>query len=129
IRRPCSRLLHMGREGTGLLGPLEGEVMEALWASPEPLSVRTVLDHLNEFRRPPLAYTTVMTVMARLAEKDVLRRVKAGRGYLYEPAVADEAGLAVRDVIRDFGDSALAHFVDEARSDPRLLKRPERLMR
>src|SRR5438270_2213520 len=94
-------------EARGLLGPLEGEVMEALWASPEPLSVRAVLECLNQDRRPPLAYTTVMTVMARLAEKDVLRRVKAGRGYLYEPAVADEAGLAVRDVIRDFGDSAL----------------------
>jgi predicted transcriptional regulator len=119
----------MAREGTGLLGPLEGEVMEALWAAPEPLSVRTVLDRLNEGRRPPLAYTTVMTVMARLAEKDALRRVRAGRGYLYEPAVADEAGLAVRDVIRDFGDSALAHFVEEARADPRLLKRLERLMR
>jgi len=116
-------------EGRGLLGPLEGEVMEALWATSEPLSVRAVLDHLNEDRRPPLVYTTVMTVMARLAEKEVLHRVKAGRGYLYEPAVADEAGLAVRDVIRDFGDSALAHFVDEARSDPRHLKRLERLMR
>jgi predicted transcriptional regulator len=116
-------------EGRGLLGPLESEVMQALWAASEPLSVRTVLERLNQSRRPPLAYTTVMTVMTRLAEKDVLRRVKAGRGYLYEPAVADEAGLAVRDVIRDFGDSALAHFVDEARSDPRLLKRLERLMR
>jgi predicted transcriptional regulator len=103
--------------------------MEALWAAPKPLRVRSVLEILNHGRRPPLAYTTVMTVMARLAEKDVLRRVKEGRGYVYEPAVADEAGLAVRDVIRDFGDSALAHFVDEARSDPRLLKRLERLMR
>src|SRR3954470_5305305 len=116
-------------EGRGLLGPLEGEVMEALWASPEPLSVRAVLERLNQDRRPPLAYTTVMTVMARLAEKDVLRRVKVGRGYLYKPAVADEAGLAVRDVIRDFGDSALAHFVDEPRAAPRLLKRLKRLMR
>src|SRR2546421_12827692 len=100
----------MAREGTGLLGPLEGEVMEALWAAPEPLSVRTVLDRLNEGRRPPLAYTTVMTVMARLAEKDALRRVKAGRGYLYEPAVADEAGLARRGGGRGFGGSARGPF-------------------
>src|SRR5205823_1990329 len=117
------------REGTGLLGPLESEVMEVLWTAQEPLSVRTVLHRLNQGRRPALAYTTVMTVMARLAEKDVLRRAKDGRGYVYEAAVTDEAGIAVRDVIRDFGDSALAHFVEEARSDPRLLKRLERLMR
>ena len=70
-----------------------------------------------------------MTVMARLAEKDILRRKKDGRGYLYETAVGDEAGIAVRDVIRDFGDSAVASFVEQARSDPKLLKRLERLMR
>jgi predicted transcriptional regulator len=117
------------REGAGLLGPLESDVMKLVWRARGPLSVRAVLDGLNEGRTPPLAYTTVMTVMTRLAEKDVLRRVKDGRGYLYEPAVSDEAGIAVRDVLRDFGDTALAHFVEEARADPRLMKRLERLMR
>ena len=119
----------MAREGSGHLGPLETEVMQVLWGMKKPLSVRVVLERLNEGRRPALAYTTVMTVMGRLAEKDVLRRTKDGRGYVYEAAVTDEAGLAVRDVIRDFGDSAVAHFVEEARADPRLLKRLERLMR
>ena len=103
--------------------------MEVMWAAGAPLSVRAVLDELNGRRRQPLAYTTVMTVMARLAEKDVLRRTKDGRGYVYEPAVGDVAGIAVRDVIRDFGESALASFVEQARSDPKLLKRLERLMR
>ncbi|TMK88860.1 MAG: BlaI/MecI/CopY family transcriptional regulator [Actinobacteria bacterium] len=116
-------------EGGGLLGPLEGEVMDVMWSAGVPLSVRTVLVELNRGRSQPLAYTTVMTVMSRLAEKDVLRRTKDGRGYVYEAAVTDEAGLAVRDVIRDFGDSALARFVEEARADPRLLKRLQRLMR
>jgi predicted transcriptional regulator len=119
----------MTKGGARLLGPLESEIMAVLWGADEPVSVRVVLDRLNKRRRPQLAYTTVMTVMGRLAEKDVLRRVKQGRGYVYEAAVADEAGLAVRDVIRGFGESALAHFVDEARADPRLLKRLERLMR
>lgn len=118
----------MARE-SGHLGPLEAEVMAVLWEASQPLSVRVVLDRLNTGRKPQLAYTTVMTVMGRLAEKEVLRLVKDGRGYVYEAAVTDEAGLAVRDVMRDFGESALAHFVDEARADPRLLKRLERLMR
>jgi len=116
-------------EGGGLLGPLEGEVMDVMWSAGASLSVRAVLVELNRGRSQPLAYTTVMTVMSRLAEKDVLRRTKDGRGYVYEAAVTDEAGLAVRDVIRDFGDSALARFVEEARADPRLLKRLQRLMR
>ncbi|HEX9546225.1 MAG TPA: BlaI/MecI/CopY family transcriptional regulator [Acidimicrobiales bacterium] len=115
-------------DGAGQLGPLEAEVMEAVWSAGEPRSVRAVLDALNRGRRQPLAYTTVMTVMARLAEKEILRRKMDGRGYLYEAAVSDVAGIAVRDVIRDFGESAVASFVEQARSDPRLLKRLERLM-
>lgn len=103
--------------------------MDALWAASGPLSVREVLEHLNRSRRPPLAYTTVMTVMARLAEKEVLVRVKDGRGYRYEAAVADAAAIAARDLIRDFGEGAVASFVDQARRDPKLLARLERLMR
>jgi predicted transcriptional regulator len=115
-------------EGTGVLGPLETEVMDVMWSVREPLSVRAVLERLNGNRRPPLAYTTVMTVMARLADKEILVRHKDGRGYLYEAAVADTAGIAVRDVIRDFGESAIASFVEQARSDPKLAKRLQRLM-
>jgi len=102
--------------------------MGVMWSTGEPRSVRTVLDALNRGRRQPLAYTTVMTVMARLAEKEILRRKMDGRGYLYEATVSNVAGIAVRDVIRDFGESAVASFVEQARSDPRLLKRLERLM-
>lgn len=103
--------------------------MKTLWAAPAPLSVREVLDQLNRSRRPPLAYTTVMTVMARLAEKEVLTRVKDGRGYRYEAAVADAAGIAARDLIRDFGEGAVASFVEQASRDPKLLARLERIMR
>lgn len=112
-----------------VLGSLEAEVMRVAWAAREPLSVRAVLARLNEGRRPALAYTTVMTVMARLAEKEILRRTLNGRGYVYEAAVPDAAAIAVRNVVRDFGDAAVAGFVDEARSDPKLRARLERLLR
>lgn len=110
------------------LGTLEAEVMRRLWASPSPLSVRTVLGELNEHRSQPLAYTTVMTVMARLAEKGLLRRERDGRGYLYEPAVSDVAELAVRRVVREYGDAAVARFVAEARAEPALLRRLKALL-
>ena len=112
-----------------VLGPLEAEVMRVAWAADEPLSVRSVLDRLNESRVPALAYTTVMTVMSRLAEKEILRRTMNGRGYLYEAAVADAAAIAVRNLVRDFGDAAIAGFVDEARSDAKLRARLQRLLR
>jgi len=111
-----------------LLGPLEAEIVRAAWTAGEPVSVRHLVDRLNQRRSPRLAYTTVMTVMNRLAEKGILRRRKQGRGYLYEPVAADPAGLAVRGVVRDFGEAAIAHLVDEAKSDPKVLKRLQRLL-
>jgi predicted transcriptional regulator len=112
-----------------VLGPLEAEVMGVMWAADDRLSVRSVLERLNEGRVAPLAYTTVMTVMARLAEKEVLRRERDRRGFVYEAAVPDAATIAVRKVVREFGDAAVAGLLDEARADPDLRRRLQRLMR
>jgi predicted transcriptional regulator len=115
-------------EGKPILGPLEAELMELVWKSEHPVTVREVSKQLNKGRQPELAYTTVMTVMARLAEKGVLDRRREGRGFVYEAAVADSAAIAVRNVVRDFGDAAMAHFVEEARADPKALARLRRLL-
>jgi predicted transcriptional regulator len=112
-----------------VLGPLEAEVMRVVWSRKAPRSVRDVLERLNNERPKPLAYTTVMSVMARLADKGILRRELDGRGYVYEAAVFDAAGIAVHSVMRDFGEAAVAQFVDEARADPKLRQRLERLLR
>jgi predicted transcriptional regulator len=109
-------------------GPLESQVMDAVWRAGRPVSVREVIDDLNGRRSEPLAYTTVMTVMSRLAEKDALSRRKAGRGYVYEANAPDAAGIAVKDVLRAYGDVAVAHFVDEARADPSFRRRLQRLL-
>lgn len=109
-------------------GPLESEVMEVVWRADRPVAVREVIDALNGSRAEPLAYTTVMTVMSRLAEKDALSRRKVGRVYVYEANAPDAAGIAVKDVLRAYGDVAVAHFVDEARADPSLRRRLQRLL-
>ena len=54
-------------------------------------TVHDVLTGLAADRRP--AYTTVMTVMSRLAEKRVLTREKVGRAYVYGP-VNDQPEVA-----------------------------------
>ncbi len=102
--------------------------MDAVWAAGDPVSVREVLDALNERRGEPLAYTTVMTVMNRLTAKGVLNRHGERRSYVYEATATDAAGIAVRGVIRDYGDAAVAHFVDEARADPGVLRRLRALL-
>jgi predicted transcriptional regulator len=109
-------------------GPLEAEVMDAIWSHSEPVAVRRVVDELNAERSGDLAYTTVMTVMGRLAEKGVLTRSKVGRGYLYKASAPDAAGLAVKGVLRTYGDAAVAHFVNEAEADPAVLKKLRRML-
>ena len=115
---------HIGKD----FGPLESHVMDAVWRATRPVTVREVVDDLNGSRSEALAYTTVMTVMSRLADKNVLSRSRVGRGYLYEANAPDAAGIAVKDVLRAYGDVAVAHFVDEVRADPSLLRRLQRLL-
>ncbi len=120
----------MAESGSGgsALGPLEAEVMAVLWQADGPVSVREVAERLNARRAAALAYTTVMTVLSRLAGKGILIREQQGRGFVYTPAVADTAEIAVRGVLAEFGDAALARFVERVELDPRLRARLRKLM-
>lgn len=111
------------------LGPLEAEVMDLLWRADGPLPVREAAAALNARRSEPLAYTTVMTVMSRLTGKGLLHRSRPGRAYVYAPAAADTAEVAVAGVLERFGDAALARFVQRAELDPQLRRRLRRLMK
>ncbi len=115
------------RTATGF-APLESEVMDTVWAAGNAVSVREVLDALNERRSEPLAYTTAMTVMNRLATKGALTRHGQRRSFVYAATAADAAGIAVRGVMQTYGDAAIAHFVDEARTDPDVLQRLRSLL-
>lgn len=119
----------VGRSERGsALGPLESEVMDVLWQSREAMPVRAVLAELNRARSSPLAYTTVMTVLSRLAERGVVLRRAAGRGYVYEAALGSPAEIAVRQLLDDYGDAALASFVDQVGGDEELRSRLRRLV-
>ena len=109
-----------------LLGPLEAEVMEAVWVRGE-VTVRDVDFALNESRQ--VAYTTVMTTMGRLAEKGFLHRVETQPAHRYSALVTrDEyASNAVKSVLDwllgQFGEPAVAYFVDRVgRKDERLIE-------
>ena len=78
------------------LGPLEAQVLEAIWRGPRPTTVR---DLQSSF--PRCAYTTLMTTLDRLHKKGVLGRTKVGRAYAYEPRFERhelEARVAARTV-------------------------------
>lgn len=69
------------------LPPLELECMNALWALGQ-ATVQEIRDRL--FPNRPLAYTTVMTVMDRLARKGVVAREKRSRAHLYRASIPEE---------------------------------------
>ena len=95
------------------LGDLEREVMTQLWDSSGPLTVRQVHERLSRDR--DLAYTTVMTVLDRLAKKGVVTQQRADRAYRYAPAQTREEMTAaiMFDALSATGDqdAALAYFV------------------
>ena len=68
--------------------PLEMECLKALWDLGE-ANVHQVREHLAATR--PLAYTTVMTLLERLAKRGRAARRKQGRGFVYNPEVTREA--------------------------------------
>jgi predicted transcriptional regulator len=62
------------------LAPLELDCMNTLW----PLGEATVRDIRERLApRRPRAYTTIMTIMDRLACKGIVERSKRGRAYVY----------------------------------------------
>jgi predicted transcriptional regulator len=83
------------------LAPLELECMSALWPLGEG-TVRDIHEHLSRVR--PRAYTTIMTIMDRLAQKGIVTRRKMGRAYRYRPNLSvEEARLsAVKKIVTGF---------------------------
>ncbi len=72
--------------------------MELLWDSSAPRSVAEVLEELNRDR--DLAYTTVMTVLDRLAKKGMVTRERVERAWQYLPADPQDVVVA-----RDMADA------------------------
>ena len=100
------------------LAPLELDCMNTLWPMGEG-TVRQIRDRLAS--RRPRAYTTIMTIMDRLARKGVVERRKVGRAYVYRPNLsAEEArAQALSQVVENFfGGSKDALIAQLGRAAP-----------
>jgi predicted transcriptional regulator len=116
------------------LHELESEVMEQLWAGGE-ASVRSVMEALNSAGKER-AYTTYMTIMARLDSKGLLERRREGKTDFYRPVYTRDrytdlrALLAIESVVDQFGEVALAHIARQmAQLDPEHRRSLQRLAR
>ncbi|MDO9485656.1 MAG: BlaI/MecI/CopY family transcriptional regulator [Actinomycetota bacterium] len=94
------------------LGSLEASIMHVLWSSPSARSVADVVESLEPTH--PVAYTTVMTVLERLREKQLVERTKSGRAFLYLASMTGEEYISGRldDALNEASDrtAALARF-------------------
>jgi len=78
----------------GGFGELEQAIMEVVWASDRPVTGREVVDQLDHSR--PVAYTTVLTVMDRLARKGILEKQPTGKAHTYRAVQSRETYTAQR---------------------------------
>ena len=126
----------MGRD-RDLPPPLEMMCLNALWEVGEG-NVEDVRRVVSQNR--PLAYTTVLTLLDRLARRGAVSRRKEGRGFRYQPTVERDKlrRMALRQFLEyhfDGSEAKLKVFLEEPVRDqpaieelvpgPELIEAPE----
>jgi predicted transcriptional regulator len=98
------------------LGELQTEVMAVFWDR-KSATVREAVDLLNKRRRrQKLAYTTVLTLITRLWQRELLERDPEGRGFRYRAAksrddvIGELSEQLIDRLLDDFGDVAVAQL-------------------
>ena len=87
----------------------ELEVMQLLWHCEAPVARATVEEEMAKLR--PMAQTTLLTLLSRLAEKGFVQIEKQGRSSVYTPLVSEadyQARQSKRFVDQLFGGSMSA---------------------
>jgi predicted transcriptional regulator len=102
------------------LAPLELDCMKTLWPVGE-ATVREIRERLAP--RLPRAYTTIMTIMDRLARKGVVERHKTGRAYVYRAVLGaeDARAQALRQVIENFFEGSKEALLAQLGNSPAAL--------
>ncbi len=112
----------MAQKGFDDLGPLQQAIIQAIWEH-DHATVYEVLDRLNENRKKPLVYTSVLSIMQRLEKLGWLKHRREGRNYVYSVTRGREQ--ETRRSLRGFidrvfgGDSRLLlqYFIEDQELD------------
>ena len=116
-----------------VLGDLEAEIMELIWARPasQGTLVRDIFEILYERRR--IAYTTVMNTMTRLAKKSLLRAEKHDQAYIYYPNFTQEefvsrfVGRILEDLLVNFSGVTIESLA--VQPDPKAAAQARQLLK
>jgi predicted transcriptional regulator len=109
-----------GKDLEAILGPLEADVLNAVYSFGKSIRVREVYEKMKGERK--IAYTTVMSTMNTLFEKGILdRKVINGKGgllYVYWPKMSrsEIERSAVKQImdslLKNFGETVTSYLVD-----------------
>ncbi len=104
-------------------GALESDVLRVLWSAGRPMTPAEVREALGG----GLAYTTVMTVLGRLHDKQLVSRSQRGRAFAYRTRLSESQYTARRmgEALASARDraGALSGFVDSlSKRDAALLR-------
>ncbi len=93
------------------LAPLELECMTTLWRLQEG-TVREIREALAA--RRPRAYTTIMTIMDRLARKQIVSRHRVGRAWRYQANLSrhEARSHAIAQVVESFFGGSAAELLE-----------------
>ncbi len=100
--------------------PAELEVLQIIWEQ-GPCTVREVMNLLKSKR--PRAYTSVMSLMNVMAEKDLLKQKPKGRAFIYSPKISRDKAQSsmLSDLLnRAFDGSAnalVAHLLQQTETN------------
>ncbi|MGM0489501.1 MAG: BlaI/MecI/CopY family transcriptional regulator [Planctomycetota bacterium] len=120
-----------GRQGRKYrLGDLQLKIMKVLWQ----VAPASVAEVRNQLSGPPLAYTTVATMLRKMEARGLLRHQERGRKFVYEPLISSQ------DVTRSMADdlvdrlfegslaATVSHLLETREVSPNELARLEQLI-
>ncbi len=107
--------------------------MDVIWEKAHPVTVGDVADALAH-REPPLAYSTIKTILTNLTEKGYLAKRSVGRANEFAAKKSkshfqrDVIGGVVNSLLRDYRNPLLTHLAQELADDPESVAEFQRLL-
>jgi predicted transcriptional regulator len=104
---------------TAMLGSLQAKIMDILWKADHPLKPGDVVGQLGD----SYAYTTVMTILKRLAERKILKRKLEGKAFVYTPISCRQEFVETNlkdifgDLVNSYGKTAISNFVEVVKNN------------
>jgi len=115
-----------------VLGPLEGEIMQAVWKADHPLPVSEVHRALSVGRT--ISYSAIKTVLNILADKGRLTKTRQGKVTFFAATASESEfeaqvlSAVVRSLKGNLGSAVIAQLVDELAVDQATLDEFERVI-